>query len=727
MKQQNHYIIADSNNKIGVTQSLIAHNELTVKLWKTLEANRWTYFGTVGEKKWTSVFSKGGIHLAIHHFVKDRAIREFIPTSCEFSSSDVLLSMGQIEAAMIPLSIESLGMELHVPEQTFTDAWKNEIESSPCGGHYHYQSPKHKFMVWGFHEELDVLLEFYFYMPIPPYGVKDSISYPDWSTLKLYGSRNTPQKTKHIETSMDLFVEPPVLQEQLTDDTIYPSEEAIRIIFEDNDIVIVAYSGGKDSTVCLVLVVRFLLKNPEYQHKFYIVSADTHVENPIIEQHVKAMKNVVVSRLNEQFQDGFAADRFMIVEPPLEEDYVTCVFGKSYAPPSTMYKWCIERIKKDPAEEALNRFIRQANEEAKTKICQILGVRDSESSTRAKSVKKHFEGFYSKHANISGLVTAAPIRHWSGEDVVTYLIRYEAPWGDMYPNRNLVNIYGEASGGMMECPIGAMIGSSNDAVKGCSGSGSRFGCWSCTVVREDTSLRNLVELYPDLEPYYIMRGHLKLAQDIRYGSRTGYQRQRGFAKIGSGIGDLTIDIRTTLLQKWKELNLPMKEEQVLLIDRLVKEREVDEGLALSERFFHALYALLPVKPVFTSSMNHSLWDPAVLLKEDGTRVMMNPGQVDRWTEEDVAYFQRITALRNKTIEKIIKGDKVEIKTKVGRLRGTVVSVQDLTLVLSNISTVDMKPTKKMDSGTLLFSQIEEIELVKAAKLRNNQISIFHIA
>ncbi len=59
-----------------------------------------------------------------------------------------------------------------------------------------------------------------------------------------------------------------------------------------------------------------------------------------------------------------------------------------------------------------------------------------------------------------------------------------SPWGA--DNRELFNIYSEDSADDYECP--AMV---TDKSHGSCGQ-SRFGCWTCTVVKDDKSMRALI-------------------------------------------------------------------------------------------------------------------------------------------------------------------------------------------------------------------------------------------
>jgi DNA sulfur modification protein DndC len=665
MMSEEKYLFQENETRIAVEGGIKKHNNSTRKIWSFLLRQGWDFYGVV--RDWTAVFRKESYFLVLHHFIREKPLKDMMGTPNHSISWLDLFYPEHIPIAGLLDELENvLKADLTIPMQAFTDAFYQEKKYELVD--WHLQSPKYKFQVWAEHQDFTILVEVFFNMPIPPYGVAEKMDWPDLSLEPEYGELFDVNEyvTEQVErkTISSGYGEFMGIDEHVNPSILLSAKQAIDKIFTEAKRVIQAYSGGKDSSVCLQLCVDYLLEHPEHQDKFFIVSADTGVENPIISKHILSMKNVVVKTLNERFVNGFSEDRFIIVQPSLDDNYVTCVFGKGYTPPSMQNKWCVDRLKIRPAMTELMKFT-SGEEMILTELASetsgvtlILGVRSSESISRAASVDHHFgDNFYGEHA-IKSIRTAAPIVNWTATDVATYLVREKPPWSEEYSNFNLINIYGSAAG-TMECPIGAMIANENDAVKSCSGSGARFGCFSCTVVKEDTSMKNLVESYEELAPYYKIRTLLKATQDIRYGGRTGYQRKRGFGTFGSGFGDLTIDMRTILLELWYRLGLSMKEEEVLMIDRLVKEREITEGNAVTHRFRTALYRLLPVNPVFVGSMYSNIWEPKTLIDPNGEVIEQRTCGVDRCTQEDLVWIARYHNIVQK-VSTIDVGDYVKI-------------------------------------------------------------------
>ncbi|OZQ97441.1 hypothetical protein [Paenibacillus sp. VTT E-133291] len=651
------YVFRIAKNKITPEGNISRHNNQTRKIWSYLKNKGWDYFGSV--RDWTAVFGCQTHYLVIHHFITDKPINDLMGSpELSLRWQDLLLYEEQLPVAALAYGLEEVfKMNCMIPVQSFTDAYKQEA----CIGRISERliSPKHKLKLWFQNDDFSLLVEIYFgKQPYPPYGIYKPMEWPNLNPVTKYEKLNLFEIEPFINESAiksDSKGEFMGIEEDVPESLLQDTISSIKQVFEDNPIVVIAFSGGKDSSVLLQLSVEFVLKNPEYQDKLFIVSASTGIENPIIETHLRSVRNAIIKTLNKRFVNGFSEDRFVIVEPDIDERFLVCIFGKSYQPPSVFYKWCISRLKIMPARKDLLRFSKEKI------ICQLLGVRSMESSARSRSVESHFGvDFYGEHV-VQNIRTAAPIRAWSATDIATYLVRYSSPWSEEYSNRRLIDIYGFASGAM-ECPIGAMITNENDAIKGCGGSSARFGCVFCSVVKEDNSLKNLVNVYPDeLGGFYQMRGYLKATQDLRYGGFTGYQRKRRFATFEPGFGDLTVDHRALLLEHWKRLDLPMLEEEILAISRMVKEREVSEGNPISERFWKALYALLPVHPgPYSGAMFDPLWEPAYLLDAKGGKVFQDTVGIDRYTQEDRDWIARHNRVCDE-VRSLVKGQLVFIR------------------------------------------------------------------
>ena len=248
---------------------------------------------------------------------------------------------------------------------------------------------------------------------------------------------------------------------------------------------IIGFSGGKDSTVLLTLVWIALLRireefpNP-YQLKrpVHIVCNDTMVENPIIATYVDEVLSKIDSQAREQNLPIFVKK----TTPKLEESFWINVLGKGYPVPNNTFRWCTDKLKIRPTS---NFLLEQLDEKGEAIV--LLGTRYEESATRERSMKKHeVKGNrLSKHHSTANTYVYAPIRELMLEEIWYIINVVKSPWG--FDNSILFKIYSDASADDYECPTVV----TDKEHKSCGQ--SRFGCWTCTVVKKDKSMSGLIE------------------------------------------------------------------------------------------------------------------------------------------------------------------------------------------------------------------------------------------
>ncbi|WP_240416514.1 phosphoadenosine phosphosulfate reductase family protein [Paenibacillus periandrae] len=632
----NDYIFKDANNKVKQQPNLKFQVDPVRRIWNELKNCGFIYWSSV--RDWSSVFQINNNFVVLHHFIGEEPMQGLIESSSQFEWDEIIDKNGVLGPLFNQIVRE--GMDIYLPNQIFLEALERELSYQPYD--YHYQSPKHKLSLWAFggtKVKVSLHIEIYFNLPMAPYGIRKSTPWPDLTEEgfqpslfgDLYGEADTlnlktkkNRRSKKQNTSVAAMDEDLTIYETVNEEKETEVDIAIERLFRENTVLIVAYSGGKDSHYCLDKCVKFKLSHPECKTKLVIVSADTGVENVVFQDHIRKVKTAVGSLPIEI--------PFLIVKPDINDTYWVCVLGKGYTPPHSNFKYCVTRLKIKPGRKALENFVKDGE-----KICQILGSRSSESTQRGASMERHYgESFYGQH-DVQGIRTATPIRNLSARDVVTYLARSQPAW-EGYSNYNLLNLYGSGAGGLAECPIGSAISDENSAIKSCSGKSSRFGCYTCTVVNDDSSLRNMMMDYAELEPLYRVRTLLKGLHDIRYGSVVGIQR-KGKYRFEPGFGDLTVQIRVTLLRILRENGIKLQEEEVWEIYKEVCEREIREGLVISQSFRDALFAFLPYRPLFVGHLYDSILDP--------------DGVIDRVTKEDKESIERIWAMmENGELEEI---------------------------------------------------------------------------
>lgn len=242
---------------------------------------------------------------------------------------------------------------------------------------------------------------------------------------------------------------------------------------------IVGFSGGKDSTLVAHLVVEHLLSIPrsERTRPVHIVANDTLVESPLVIGHVRE----VLAEIN----DASVAFGLPIVvattTPDMDQTFWVNLIGRGYPTPNRSFRWCTDRMKIQPT----SRYVR-SQASISGEVILLLGVRRSESATRAGVVARYDNGERLNHHNdLKGCLVFRPIVELHTDDVWEFLAENDPPWGGSH--QRLIQLYRDAGGG--ECPV---VTSKEDAPS-CGTTSSRFGCWTCTVVDKDKSLTGFVE------------------------------------------------------------------------------------------------------------------------------------------------------------------------------------------------------------------------------------------
>ena len=274
----------------------------------------------------------------------------------------------------------------------------------------------------------------------------------------------------------------------------FTKQELLANFLADSRPWIVAFSGGKDSTVVLQLVYEMLLSLPkEKRKKVFVVMSDTKVESPVIEDYLQETMKI----LNESAKDLGLEFEAIIVEPNEEEEFWFNLIGKGYPSPTRTFRWCTDKLKIRPTEDTMN------NITSKYGSCVLLiGTRKKESINRQKTMEArelNSRGLH-PHDYIPNTLVYSAISEWSNDDVWYYLTSHNPPpWQKNHDE--LLNLYTKAHGG--ECEF-----ITNTEQPSCGS--SRFGCWVCTVVTDDKSMKGFIDTGDDwLKPLYDFRFFLK--------------------------------------------------------------------------------------------------------------------------------------------------------------------------------------------------------------------------
>jgi len=365
--------------------------------------------------------------------------------------------------------------------------------------------------------------------------------------------------------------------------------EEIKYVYQsDNRPWVIGYSGGKDSTTVVELVYKMLLTLPEKERKktVYIVSSDTLIENPLIKIYLSKM-NDMLGKAAER--DGLPIKSAMVTPSP-ENSFWANVIGRGFPTPrmNGTFRWCTDRLKINPSADYIRNIIKEEGQE----VVVLLGVRKAESIVR----KCRIEGrelanrLMNRHETIQDAYVYNPIVELTTEDVWDVLLRLDGgktPWGSN--NNELVSLYADADSG--ECPFAGT--SASGQTQSCGN--SRFGCWVCTVVKEDKSLNGFIKSgHRELIPLAEFRTWImSIRNEAEYREK---KRRNGTVyetKTGEmGYGPFTWKARQMIFEKLIETQNEMGYE-LITIDELKAIDEIwDDELDLSRRTLVELYEKL---------------------------------------------------------------------------------------------------------------------------------------
>lgn len=350
---------------------------------------------------------------------------------------------------------------------------------------------------------------------------------------------------------------------------------------------IIGFSGGKDSTVLLTLVwlaLRKIKKEKivpfQLRRSIYVVCNDTMVENPIISAYVDDVLSQIEKTAREEDLPIFVRKTV----PKLEDSFWVNVIGKGYPVPNTAFRWCTDKMKIKPTA----RFITEQVDECGEAII-LIGTRKAESATRARSIKKHeIHGQrLTHHTILHNTYVYAPIKELMLEEVWYIINAIPCPWG--FDNKILFNIYLDASADDYECPTVV-----TDKSHGSCGQ-SRFGCWICTVVKDDKSMRSLIKNGREwMQPLYDFRIELDSERNV-IENRMPFRRdgRRAVNDMGPYIFSYRAKILRRLLEVQHELQqrdpkIKLISDQELIAIQVNWYRDFNFGYQVSE-IYNSIY------------------------------------------------------------------------------------------------------------------------------------------
>lgn len=298
--------------------------------------------------------------------------------------------------------------------------------------------------------------------------------------------------------------------------------------FADQRPWVVAYSGGKDSTLVLQLVYGLLVElGPTACKPIFVVASDTRVEAPNVEEYLADR----LSRLASHARANGLPLHVHRVQPTPEQSFWGNLIGKGYPSPTRWFRWCTTKMKIKPSRAVIDGIVREHGG-----AVLLLGTRLDESASRAQRMEARATNSrgLNPHNEIPDALVMTPIAEWATDQVWEYLFTHNPPpWGGTHDF--MLDLYRQASGG--ECPVVLDLNTP-------SCGGSRFGCWTCTVVKEDKSMRGFIDSGATwMVPLNEFRNWLKEIREDA-GKRDGIRRNDSI-----GPGPFSSETRKLILRR----------------------------------------------------------------------------------------------------------------------------------------------------------------------------------
>ena len=291
----------------------------------------------------------------------------------------------------------------------------------------------------------------------------------------------------------------------------------------------IAWSGGKDSTATLTLLLHLIesgqIARPQSLTVFY---ADTRMELPPLA--------IAARQIIEQMRArGIAVN---VVCAPMDKRFYVYILGRGVPPPNNnTLRWCTRQIKVDPMQAAIEEAIRELD----GNVLMITGVRQGESAIRDRRIEMSCgkdgaecgQGWYQQVLpNAAGLrgriATLAPLLHWRVCHVWDWLNFYApaAEYGG-WSTRAIADAYG---------------GEEAEEIN------ARTGCVGCPLAQEERALDTVLANpeWSHLEP---LKGLKPLYRELREPrhriKKAGLERLKdgSIAKNPQRMGPLTFDAR----------------------------------------------------------------------------------------------------------------------------------------------------------------------------------------
>ncbi|WP_425953253.1 phosphoadenosine phosphosulfate sulfotransferase [Ralstonia pseudosolanacearum] len=284
---------------------------------------------------------------------------------------------------------------------------------------------------------------------------------------------------------------------------------AIVALFAAGHPVVVAYSGGKDSSVVAALVLHGAIQAKAAGHNPLIVvtTGDTLVENPEITSHYRAEMGKMRRFAHEM---GIRLSTKVVQPNMLSTWQLKVLTGRGLPSFAGAQADCSQDLKINPQRVFRRRLFRKWKEQGLPEPTTCLGTRFGESLARSLSMRFRGERPDVPVKNKDGDLVLSPIASWSTDDVWEAISLYGSGQHPSYSDfEETKRIYAHSAGTSCAVVADAIYEGGQKRRQG--NCGTRSGCHVCQR-SEDKSLENLIAFDPR---YEYARGLNRLNKFIR--------------------------------------------------------------------------------------------------------------------------------------------------------------------------------------------------------------------
>ncbi|MFS8934696.1 phosphoadenosine phosphosulfate sulfotransferase [Cupriavidus taiwanensis] len=285
--------------------------------------------------------------------------------------------------------------------------------------------------------------------------------------------------------------------------------QAIRRLLEAGHPLVIAYSGGKDSSMVAALALHAAVEHRAAGGRPLVVvtTGDTLVESPEVAEHYRNE----LGRMRKFGARHGVRIITRIVQPAMAATFQVKVLSGRALPsfPGT-HGDCSSDLKILPQRAFRRSLFRSLAEEGFAEPVTLLGTRYGESIRRNLAMRQRGESAIQPARNQDGDLVLSPVCHWQDDDIWEGIALYGCGARPSYSDfEDMRRIYAHAVGTSCAVVADAILEGAGSRRQGKCG--ARLGCHVCQMA-EDKSLANMVEY------------------DARYAYAAGLQRLNRFIR-----------------------------------------------------------------------------------------------------------------------------------------------------------------------------------------------------